>query len=46
MHALVLFCVNQYTKFEVQVTIIWLKQNLRKGSRYSDHACFKGGLSL
>jgi len=49
MHALVLLCVNQYTKFEV-ASITNYKDMIgakfkKNGSRDSDHAPFRGGLS-
>jgi len=47
MHALLLRCINQYTEFEMHSFTNYkdmIKQNL-KGSRDSDHAPFRGGLS-
>jgi len=52
MHALILLCINQYTKFEepgftnyryMVETDIWLRFNFKNALRDSDHAHFSGG---
>jgi len=48
MHALVLIYINQYTKSEVPSFTNckdMTGQNLKKGSRDSEHAPARGGLS-
>jgi len=48
MHTLVLLCINQYIKFEVASFTNYndtIKAKFQKGSRDSDHAPFRGGLS-
>jgi len=49
MHALVLLCINQYTKFEMPSFTIYkdmIGYNIFKnGSRDSDHGPFRSGLS-
>jgi len=48
MHALVLLCINQYTKFEVRSFTsykVMIGAKIKNWSRDSDHAKFRGGLS-
>jgi len=47
MHALVLLCINQYTKFEVPCFTNYkdmMGQHYKTGD-VTDHAHFRGGLS-
>jgi len=48
MHALVLLCINQHTKFELPNIADYkymIGQNLKYWSRDTDHAPIRGGLS-